>query len=461
MSARELRRVEVLAQVHRGRMKLVEAAELTGVSYRQMKRLHRRYREGGARSLVHGNRGKPSPRAKPEAERKRALELVRERYGGARGERLGPTLAAEQLAGEHGMKVSAETLRRWMLRAGLWSRERRRREHRRRRERRAHFGELVQMDGSPHAWLEKRGPRACLVGMVDDATGYGGGRFEAEETIWAAADGLRAWVEKHGIPHALYTDWKNTYVRRATSAEALRGEEPLTQFGRMCARLGIVIIAAGSPQAKGRIERAHGTHQDRLVKKMRLLGIGDYAAANAYLEASYWAEHNARYAVAPRSPTDYHRPLPRGMKLDEVFSLHTQRRVSEDWVVSYRNRLLQIAAGQGVRPRQTVIVEEQRSGHLRLLVREKELRWVEIATRPPKPPKPLPLARPNRHRPLPANHPWRRMMAYSAQVALAKRERRNAAVEMTLGGKAKPLAFPPSLDPAARDPHSHGTTAGL
>ncbi|MGH9483218.1 MAG: ISNCY family transposase, partial [Terriglobales bacterium] len=238
------------------------------------------YGEAGARGLVHGNAGKRSHRARPEAERQRVLELVREHYGGARGLRLGPTLAAEELEREHGLRVGRETLRRWMLGEGLWSRGRKRRRHRQRRERKAHFGELVQMDGSEHRWLEERAGSYCLLDLVDDASGRADGHFAAQETIWAAADGLRRWVERHGVPLALYTDHKNVYVRPPTSREALRGEPGLTQFGSMCARLGIGIIAAGSPQAKGRIERGHGTHQDRLVKKMRLRGIADYAAAN-------------------------------------------------------------------------------------------------------------------------------------------------------------------------------------
>jgi hypothetical protein len=164
-----------------------------------------------------------------------------------RGERFGPRLASEHLEQEEGMKVHEETLRRWMLAEGLWSRERKRRRHRKRRERKEHFGELVQMDGSFHAWLEERGPEGCLIDMGDDATNTTWARLGEQETIWAVADGLRAWVESYGVPLALYVDWKNLYKRAATPRERLRGEEPITQFGRMCAKLGIEIIAASSP----------------------------------------------------------------------------------------------------------------------------------------------------------------------------------------------------------------------
>lgn len=462
MSERELRRAEVLAQVKRKQMRLVEAAELLGVSYRQVKRLKRRYREGGARALVHGNAGNRSNHAKPEAERERALQLVREHYGGDRAHRLGPTLAAEQLAKQHGVKVDAETLRRWMLKDGQWSRMRKRKQHRARRERKAHFGELVQMDGSFHAWLEERGPEGCLIDMVDDARGTTEGRFEAGETIWAAADALRRWVEKYGIPQALYTDHKNLYVRPPSSREALRGEPALTQFGRMCERLGTRIIAAASPQAKGRIERGHGTHQDRLVKQMRLRGIVDYEGANAYLENEYWAEHNRRFGREAASGTDYHRPVPRGMKLDEVFSLQEQRTLSADWVVSYQRRLLQIARGQRVRPGRKIVVQEQRTGELRLLAGSRQLRWAEIQSRPQRE-RPAVTASPaaRRYGPVPATHPWQRSMRRWVAQAQARKEK--AAMEMpgsANGGSptAAPTVRTTLGNPAhnAGFPHSHG-----
>ena len=233
------------------------------------------------------------------------LALVREKYSGGVDERFGPTLAAEHLASEDGLTVDHETLRRWMLAAGLWSRARKRSPHRRRRERKAHFGELVQMDGSFHPWFEGRAPASCLLTLVDDATGRTLGRFGAQETIWAAVGVLRAWIERYGMPQALYTDWKNVYVRPPNAAERVTGAEPLTQFGRMCATLGIQIIPASSPQAKGRIERNHGTQQDRLVKKLRRQGIADLATANTFLETEYWADHNGASRRRRRRPTTF------------------------------------------------------------------------------------------------------------------------------------------------------------
>ena len=296
MSKRELRRVEVLARVRSKQLRIADASRLMRVSYRQAKRLWKRYRDEGAAGLKHRSAGRPSHHAHDPKFRKKVLQLVREKYGGPVGERFGPTLAAEHLASEDRLKIDAETLRRWMLAEGLWSRKRKGWRHRRRRERKEHFGEMVQMDGSFHPWLEERGPEGCLIDMVDDATNRTLARLGEEETIWAVVDTLRAWMELYGVPLALYVDWKNLYKRRANAKERLRGEEPITQFGRMCAKLGIEIIAANSPQAKGRVERIHGTHQDRLVKKLRRKEISSHQQVNVFLENEYLPEHNRRFA---------------------------------------------------------------------------------------------------------------------------------------------------------------------
>src|SRR5579863_5420870 len=201
---------------------------------------------------------------------------------------------------------------------------------------------MVQMDGSFHPWLEERGPKGCLMDLVDDATNTTLARLGEEETIWAAAGVLRAWIERYGVPHLLYVDWKNLYQRGATPKERLRGEEPTTQFGRMCEKLGIRLIAANSPQAKGRVERVHGTHQDRLVKKLRRKGIASHEAANAYLEAEYLPEHNRRFAQPALRPEDYHRRRPCATELDKIFRSETERVISDDWVVRYDSRFFQL-----------------------------------------------------------------------------------------------------------------------
>jgi transposase len=410
MSGRELSRVEVLGRVKGGSLPLVDAATLLGLSYRQAKRVWRRFKRGGAQALRHRQVGRASNRGTAAKTRQRVLTLIRAKYSGDVATRFGPTLVAEHLASEDGLTIDHETLRRWMLEAGLWSRQRKRTPYRQRRARKAHFGELVQLDGSFHAWYETRGPRRCLITMVDDATSRSTGRFSEEETIWAVVAILRDWLVAHGVPHALYTDWKNVYVSPGTAAEQAAGVVPLTQLGRMCAALGIQIIPASSPQAKGRVERNHGTHQDRLVKKLRRCAIGTDGPANAFLATTYWPQHNARFTQAPAEPADFHRRCPSATTLDRVFRLEETRTVGLDWVVRYHNRALQLARQSGYAPaRSTVTVCEWSDGRLAIEYRGRALPWTDVTAQPAAP-TPAVIVAP---RPAPpvgaaADHPWRR-----------------------------------------------------
>ncbi len=423
-------------RVHSKQLRVVDAGRLLGVSYRQAKRLWKRYREEGAAGLQHRSAGRTSNRACEEKFRQQVLRRVREKYSGAVGERFGPTLAAEHLASEDGLQVRVGTLRRWMLTEGLWSRERKRRRHRRRRERKEHFGEMVQMDGSFHAWLEERGPQGCLIDLVDDATSRTWAQLGEQETIWAVVDALRVWIERYGVPLSVYVDWKNLYKRAATVKEQLRGEEPVTQFGRMCAKLGIEVIAASSPQAKGRVERQHGTHQDRLVKKLRRKQIASHEAANVYMERDYLPEHNHRFARAAAKGEDYHRRAPRAAELDRIFRLERERTISNDGVVRYQNRWFQLEppSRHGVPAQDRVLVCEGRYGSMAIEYRGRALRWQEIPA-PAKPSvveakrtvgratEPKPPAAKRKWVP-PANHPWRE----AARRGVQQRARKLAAV---------------------------------
>lgn len=410
MSSHELERVEVMGRVSSGELKLKDAAVMLQMSYRQAKRLWRQYREVGSQGLKHGNAGRRSNRSKPLKLKRRVLHLVRKKYSGSEAERFGPTLAAEHLAEEDGIVVDHETLRLWMLAEGLWSRTRKRKKHCQRRERKAHFGELVQMDGSFHDWLEGRGPRGCLMDMVDDATSTSHAHLGKEETIWAAAGVLRSWIQKYGVPRALYTDWKNVYKRKATPGEQLRGEVPVTQFGRMCQKLGIRILAASSPQAKGRVERNHGTHQDRLIKKLRRKKIASYEAANQYLESEYLAEHNRRFAGVAAKPEDYHGRKPRARELHEIFRLQTERAISNDWVVRHEGRFLQLQPKQrhyGPTKRKALVCEWE-NGNIELYYRGERIGFNELKELPQKAPA---LVAPAGHaivvRKAKKDHPWR------------------------------------------------------
>ena len=386
MSSKELKRLGVLARVEKEALNLVNAAEILGLSYRQTKRIWRRYQDEGEEGLQHRSVGRESGRSKPKKFRLKVLRLVRKKYSGEVGERFGPTLAAEHLGSEDGIEIHPETLRRWMLAEGLWSQMRKRKAHRKRREPRAHFGELVQLDGSFHEWFEQRGPKGCLMNLVDDATGTTLAALGAEETIWTAAGVLRRWIEQYGVPVALYTDWKTVYVKEATEQQLLRGEAAETQFGQMCKRLGIRIIAANSPQAKGRVERNHGTHQDRLVKKLRRKKIASYETANEFLKREYLPDHNRRFAYAAASPEDYHHKTPSQTVLDEVFRLESGRVIGNDWVVRYGNRFLQVnRQGTNLAPAKgKVVVCEWQDGRVEIRYRERKVEWEEIAERPQK-----------------------------------------------------------------------------
>jgi transposase len=394
-------------------LRLVDAAKMLELSYRQSKRLWQRYRGEGAKGLKHRSAGRGSNRAKPEKFRRKVLQLIREKYSGREQERFGPTLAAEHLADEDGLEVGKETLRRWMLAEGLWSRLRRRKAHRKRRERRRHFGDLVQLDGSFHPWFEERGPRGCLMNMVDDATGTTESRLGEQETMWAAVGVLRSWISKYGVPRALYTDWKNVYKRQPTEREKLHGKTPMTQFGRMCKRLEIRIIAASSPQAKGRVERNNGVHQDRLVKKLRRQGIQSYAATNEYLQAEYLPEHNRRFAREAARPEDYHVRTPSAVRLREVFRLETERWISNDWVVQYRGHFLQLQPqNQHYGPTQAkALICEWEDGAVEVHYRGERIAYEDLLVRPAV--VRTASARPRREPAKPArskpawNHPWR------------------------------------------------------
>jgi hypothetical protein len=244
--------------------------------------------------------------------------------------------------------------------------------------------------------------------MVDDATSTSLATFADEETTWGVADTLRAWISKYGVPRALYVDWKTVYHHEPTVRQKQEGIVPISQFGRMCQKLGIELIGANSAQAKGRVERGHGTHQDRLIKKMRLKKLRTYEDANRFLADGYLAQHNAKYAVVAREPADYHLSLPPRLDLDQVFCLEEERIVSPDWVIQYGRHWLQIEDGQRVRVNRgaTVSVREHRDGSLSIWFNRTRLRWHELEGRPHKATPP-----PKRHmvrRPPAGSHPWRR-----------------------------------------------------
>jgi hypothetical protein len=414
MSKKERRRLVVLTQLEGGKVTLVKAAELLGLSYRQMKRVWSRYQREGDGGVVHQLRGRQSNRQAVQGVEERAVRLYREKYAD-----YGVTLAGECLASEDELSVPVSTLRRWLQRAGLWERRRSRKPHRRRRARREHCGELVQMDGSYHDWFEGRRGWAVLMVMIDDATGRVFARFFENESWHSAATILRAYVQQQGLPRALYVDQHGIYRadREANVQEVLAGKEPQTQFGRALAELGVELILARSAQAKGRVERMNGTLQDRLVKALRRSQIRDLEQANAFLEATFLPKFNAQFEVAAEKSANVHQSLPTDCDLGRVLSLQQERVVQNDWTVRWKNAFLQLeeSANTQLRPRKRVIVCETIEGGLRLFAGDRELTWSPVRSRPQasrKKPKPRGggTVRSSQGQRPSANHPWRKRL---------------------------------------------------
>jgi hypothetical protein len=331
MSRRELARLHALIDLAEGRISVDEAAALMALGRRQVFRLQSRFLEGGAEVLASKRRGRRSNRAHGPVFRATVLQLVRDRYAD-----FGPTLAAEKLRELHGLPVGVETLRQWMVAEGIWLRrqDRRKRVHQP-RNRRDCLGELVQIDGCEHWWFEDRGPKCTLLVFIDDATGrLMQLRFVPSESAFAYFLATRGYIEQHGKPIAFYSD-KHTVFRNNNKGTV---GESMTQYGRALHELNIDILCANAPEAKGRVERAHKTLQDRLVKELRLAGVSDMDAANAFAPA-FIDDFNRRFARAPRLEKDLHRRLSAQDDLDSSFTWKVDRKISKNLTLQY-NRIL-------------------------------------------------------------------------------------------------------------------------
>lgn len=418
MSQQERDRLKVIAMLAQRKVPKVltqaQAAEQLGLTERHVRRLVAAYRRDGDAALVHKARGRPSNRRLPDAARQEALALVRAHYPD-----FGPTFAAEKLAERHGIHVSSETLRRWMIAEGLRKSRRRKDAPRLWRERRACVGELVQMDTSEHDWFEGRGEQAVLVSMVDDATGRVFARFFPSDTAQANRTMLRDYIRLFGRPVALYVDKASHFRvnRAATVEEQLADRRPETQIGRALRELGIEQITAHSAPAKGRVERSFAVAQDRLVKELRLEDISTIEAANRFLEERWLPGYCEQRCVRqPRSPADAHRSA-QGFDLDAILSRQETRTVMRDHTLSFHNLRLRITRGRRQSSLAGAKVTVQRLLDDSLRVRFKD-RYLDFEQLPPEPPRaaalPLglrPRSRAAAHRspPLPPrpDHPWR------------------------------------------------------
>ena len=371
MSRREAMRLHLLHQALAKKVTQREAARLMALSERQVRRLLQRVRREGDGGICHRARGHASNHRIPSPVKTRVLTLFQHQYRD-----FNLVHATEKLAERHGLHVHAETLRLWLRAAGLPYKRRKARTHRRWRERKAHRGELLQFDGSHHDWFEGRAPRCVFLGAIDDATNTVLGHFYEYEGTWPAMDCLKRYIRRYGIPQAIYLDQHTTYKSPAppTLAEQLQGAPPLSHVEKSLAALGITVIHAHSPQAKGRVERLFQTLQDRLVRELRLHGIQSVAAANAFLR-DYLPWHHRRFRQPPAAPADLHRPAPPSRTLDRLFCIRTPRTVRPDFTVEHHGKRYQI--DQPTRAK-TVSVEERLDGSLHLLHGGQPLRYHPI-----------------------------------------------------------------------------------
>lgn len=369
MSHAEIDRLEVVQKITAKQITQVEAARLLGISYRQVKRIVKKYRQYGVASLASKRRGKPANNRITSTIKQKALALIRDNYHD-----FAPTLAHEKLSERHGIRCSVETLRKWMVEDNLWQVKTRQRAciHQP-RARRAQFGELVQIDGSPHDWFEGRGARCNLTVYIDDATGkLMALHFTPTETTQAYMEALDGYLKQYGRPVALYADKHSIFRVNMKNCEA-----ELTQFARACKTLDIKLIHANTPQAKGRVERANQTLQDRLVKELRLQGINDIDSANAYLP-TFIEDYNRRFAKPAKSSLDAHREvLHDAQQVQQILSLHSKRVLSKNLTCQYKNVQYQIQTEtRGYRLRHTSItVIESFSGEVTLLNKGKVLEY--------------------------------------------------------------------------------------
>jgi transposase len=369
MSTNDSIRAEVMARVAAGALTLKQAAQLLGVSYRHAKRLSQRYQRDGSAGLEHGHTGHRSNRAKPDEIRELALAFVRQRCVDG----LGPTHAASELANETGLIVSQETLRRWMLEAGLWNGSRTRHSVRT-LEKRTRFGELVVARGRICSWPEERRVVNWIVELVDEATGTVALRV-TREAVWALAGALRSWVERYGIPRALQIDWSQVGLRQVPTAPRLTGTSSVSQFGRMCAALELTVVAVRAPEESA---AALDEHWRQLTSQFRDRGIRDDKAANAYLDGEYVPEYNRRFGC-PVDGEDCHRPPATGVDLEAIFRLEEERPINDDWTVQYRGRLYQVHPESRYAPAgNKVLVREWPNRRLEICYRGRAVKWEPV-----------------------------------------------------------------------------------
>ena len=418
MSVKEVRIYEEIKRVMAKQIRQIEAAKNLGISERQVRRLVKRVTEGGKEGLMHRLRGKVSCKKIKVEKKDQIIDLYAERY---RDFTL--TLAQEKLLEIEKISISRESLRSILLSAGLWETVRKGRKHRQWRERKACYGEMEQLDGSHHDWLEGRGPGMVLMSFIDDATGRVHAKFFAYEGTIPAMELMKEYIKKYGKPRIVYLDKHSTYKspREATIEEQLRNEKPMSQFERALKELGIEVIHANSPQAKGRIERSFRTHQDRLIKEMRLAKINTMEEANKFLKEYYLPKHNRKFSIRPVNEDDMHMPVSEEQNLNNILAIKTDRVVRNDYTIAYEHNLYQLYTNLALKGRKVKVVEklnlkmhiEYKGESIKYSKIDLKLRTKEIDDFQSE--KVVRLVRKTKYKPG-RNHPWRSGDAFQAYI---------------------------------------------
>lgn len=367
MNKKERLRKAIFEMVKQRRLTLKHASVQCELSYRQTLRIYADYLEKGDAGLIHQSRGQRSNRKHPH--REEIISLYQAKYEG-----FGPTLASEYLLEEDGFLVNRETLRQWLLNERLWKKQRKRSPYRQRREPKGQFGELVQIDGSIHDWFEI-GVNNCLLNMVDDATSKTCSMLDSGETTRVVFLTIWKWIKRYGIPLAFYVDLKNVYVSPK--------DKSFSHVQVACEKLGIRIIKARSPQAKGRVERNHGVYQDRFVKELRLRHARTIEAGNEILDSNFIDKLNCRFEKPARNPVSAHRPLG-NIDLNQIFCWEYKRQIQHDWTFSFGGQIFQVqkAYGSCVKPKSNIFVRKHLDNSITAWYGDEKLPIVKLAKRP-------------------------------------------------------------------------------
>lgn len=374
MTREEVDRASVLDQVMVKTLSQVGASIKLGVTDRHLRRILKNYKKHGPASVIHGLRGKQSNRKTPQEKIDEAIALIKEKYWD-----FGPTFAAEKLLENHKLKIDHDVLRKEMVKVELWKIKERKQKHRKWRERKHYFGEMAQFDGSHHAWFELRGKVCCLLGSKDDATNTLYAHFSEHEDIKGVFTFWTEYIKKYGKPKSIYLD--NGSVYKVNRKTVFDDPEVLTQFERVCEELGIEVIHAKSPQAKGRIENGWGTLQDRLVKELRLLNIGNIKEANKYLKDEFLPKYNEKFSIQAKEKGNLHTPLNTMGNIDQIFTVRNERLINNDFTIRFKNRWFQLDATQPktILQKSKAIIEEYLNGELKIRQNDKYLNFKEIS----------------------------------------------------------------------------------